>query len=259
MDFKTFGNQKNPSLLLLHGLAMTWKSFDEIVPLLMDDYFLVIPVLDGHNPDNRSNFQTVQEEAEKIEKKVVDDFDRHLSGVLGFSLGGTIAIELLTRNKIQMDRVILDGACASTPGSLSRPYASMWISMLSKFTDGKNISSFLKKVTGSGDVEALYNMLFFNLSEKTITNACKAAFEYEISPYVGQSKAQVTFWHGQREPYPAKTAKKMKEYLPAMRIRIFGNLGHGELFSRFPQRYVVEIRNFLLPENQSTDALQTES
>ena len=45
MDFKTFGNQKNPSLLLLHGLAMTWKSFDEIVPLLMDDYFLVIPVL----------------------------------------------------------------------------------------------------------------------------------------------------------------------------------------------------------------------
>ncbi len=102
-------------------------------------------------------------------------------------------------------------------------------------------------------------MLFFNLSEKTITNACKAAFEYEISPYVGQTKAQVTFWHGQREPYPAKTAKKMKEYLPAMRIRIFGNLGHGELFSRFPQRYVAEIRNFLLPENQSTDALQTES
>ena len=34
---------------------------------------------------------------------------------------------------------------------------------------------------------------YFNLSEKTITNACKAAFEYEISPYVGQTKAQVTF------------------------------------------------------------------
>ncbi|HNY94000.1 MAG TPA: hypothetical protein PKJ88_04805, partial [Flexilinea sp.] len=33
--------------------------------------------------------------------------------------------------------------------------------------------------------------------------------------------------------YPAKTAKKMKEYLPAMRIRIFVNLGHGELLAAF--------------------------
>ena len=253
MDFKTFGMSDKPPLMLIHGLGMTWQCFKEIIPLLEEDYFLILPVLDGHNPQNHSTFQSVSDTAEKIETYIDNNFQGHLASLLGFSLGGTIVIEMLTRQKVKFDQVILDSPCLETMGIFKRTYASMWISQLNKFVKGKDISGFLKKVNGSHDVSNYYLSLFFHLSPKTIQNACREAYSYPIPAALAEVSSRMVYWHGDRDANATGSAKAMKVLLPSMRIRIFGGLGQGELLMRFPLRYSAQIRNFLNPETQPSD------
>ena len=253
MDFKTFGMPDKPPLMMIHGLGMTWECFKEIIPLLEEDYYLILPVLDGHNPQNRSNFQSVSDAAEKIETFIDNNFQGHLANLLGFSLGGTIAIEMLARQKVRIDQVILDGPCLETMGILKRAYASMWIFQLNRFVKGKDISGFLKKFNGSQDVRNYYLSLYFHLSPKTIQNTCKEAYCYRIPAAIADVSSRMVYWHGDRDANGTGSAKAMKALLPALRIRIFGGIGHGDLLMRFPQRYSAQIRNFLNPETQSSE------
>ncbi len=251
MDFKTFGKSQNPAIMLIHGLGATWRSCQALVELLEADYYLILPVLDGHNPDNRSNYQSAAEEADKIEDYLNTHHKGHLNTLVGFSIGGTIALELLKRGKVTFDQVILDSPCLKTMGILHSAYASMWISQLNKFTKGNDISRFLRRVCGSQDVRNYYNSLFFKLSRKTIQNACREGFGYAPPPQVAESQSRLVYWLGERDANGMKSAKALKRIQPAMRIRIFGGLGQSELFYRFPELYAAEIRNFLNPKEKT--------
>lgn len=98
MRFLTHGDKSNKSILLIHGMANTSDLFDPLLPYLKD-YYVTVCELDGHSLKEQGTFVSVEDAAEKIERYVKDNLDGKLYGLLGFSLGGTIATELISRGK----------------------------------------------------------------------------------------------------------------------------------------------------------------
>lgn len=97
------------SLLLIHGMANTSDLFDPLLQYLKD-YYVIVVELDGHSAKEKGTFISVSDAAEKIERYVKENIEGRLFGLLGFSLGGTIATELISRRKIEVDRTVLDAA-----------------------------------------------------------------------------------------------------------------------------------------------------
>jgi len=55
----------------------------------------------------------------------------------------------------------------------------------------------------------------------------------------------IIFWHGSNEPYPFKSARLLKRYLPQMEEKVFDNMGHGQMLNEHPEEYGELILNFM--------------
>lgn len=57
MKFHEFGNKNQTTVMLIHGLGTTWeKSFGKVIPVLTPHYYVVAVELDGHDPEEKSNY-----------------------------------------------------------------------------------------------------------------------------------------------------------------------------------------------------------
>ena len=103
MRFIEHGNTEHRSLMLIHGMANTADYFDPLLPYLKD-YHVVVCELDGHSASKQGAFISITEESRNIEEYVGEKLDGRLYGLLGFSLGATICVELLSRGRIEVER-----------------------------------------------------------------------------------------------------------------------------------------------------------
>jgi pimeloyl-ACP methyl ester carboxylesterase len=101
-------------LLLLHGVMMSARAWDRVVPLLSDSYDVVVPTAAGHRGGPvLSGRATVAE--------LTDHTERHLDAlgldtvhVAGNSLGGWMGVELARRGRAR-------SVCGLSPAGFWRP------------------------------------------------------------------------------------------------------------------------------------------
>lgn len=108
MKFYTFGDEKNPVLMLFPGTCCHWKSnFEKVIPLLMDSYRVVCVSYDGFDESETTTFISMNQEVEKIEAYIQEQYDGHILAAYGCSLGGSFVGLLISRKNIHMDYGIL--------------------------------------------------------------------------------------------------------------------------------------------------------
>ncbi|PKM53625.1 MAG: hypothetical protein CVU98_14075 [Firmicutes bacterium HGW-Firmicutes-3] len=66
MLFNEFGNKQNKAIILIHGYGISWRMWKPQIDVLSNDYFVIVPVLDGHDIENKSTFTTVEKAAADI-------------------------------------------------------------------------------------------------------------------------------------------------------------------------------------------------
>lgn len=59
MRFIEHGNNKNRILIFINGTLMPWQMWKPEIQYFSKDYFVIIPVLDGHDIETKSIFTTV--------------------------------------------------------------------------------------------------------------------------------------------------------------------------------------------------------
>ena len=151
MRFLTHGDKENRPLMLIHGMANTSDLFDPLLPYLKD-YYVIVCELDGHSRNESGDFVSVKDAAQKIEKYVNDNLNGRLYGLLGFSLGGTIATEVIGRGNIEVARTILDAAFVIKMGVMTYPFK--WIFQGSIWSIKKNIhvpKALVESIMGKGN------------------------------------------------------------------------------------------------------------
>ncbi|MCB2340407.1 alpha/beta fold hydrolase [Clostridium estertheticum] len=60
MLFREFGNKNNKAIILIHGYGISWRMWKSQIEVFSKDYFVIVPVLDGHDTGNNSTFTTVE-------------------------------------------------------------------------------------------------------------------------------------------------------------------------------------------------------
>ena len=110
MNFITFGNKNNKSILFIHGLASTADLCFKALLAYLQDYFVIFCELDGHYGTNPKDLTSMKETIDSIESYILNEISGSVYGLCGFSMGATIAVELIGRGNISASRVLLDAA-----------------------------------------------------------------------------------------------------------------------------------------------------
>lgn len=243
--FNTYGDKTLPSLMLIHGMANTAQScYGRIVPYL-DEYYVILCELDGHTDKETGLFISIEDSCEKIEQYVAQNLGGILFELSGFSMGATLAVELMARNNIEIKKVILDAAFCVKMGVLTPLYTNIFCWALNRIKSGKTIPAIMiESVMGKGN-RNIVDTFYKNVEIQSIKNACRDVYRYEISSEISNFSGEVAFWCGSNEPYPKKTAKLLKRYLPKMQVEVFEGMGHGQFLNEHPEEYAQKINGFV--------------
>lgn len=115
MYYEIYGQGK--PLVLIHGGGSTIQtSFEKIIPLLAKNRQVIAVELQAHGRTNDRNADlTFEQDADDI-ATLLENLNIHKSDFLGFSNGGTTALQIAIRHPKIVDKIILGSALAKRNG-----------------------------------------------------------------------------------------------------------------------------------------------
>lgn len=244
MNYLTYGNKENKTLVFIHGMASTALLCYEQILKYLDNYYVVLVEIDGHSSNVEGDLEDITKSCDDIEKYIHKQFDGHIYGLCGFSLGGTMAIELIGRGNIIVDRVLLDAAFTVKMGIKTKPFEICFTKVIQRIQQGKKIPKFLLDYAMGKDNNSVIEMLYHNVTSNTIINACEFVYKYEIPLKLKDFRNPVLFLRGEEERYPKKSAVILKKHLPQMEEKVFKKMGHGQYLHEHPAAYANELIKF---------------
>lgn len=238
MKFYEFGTENSKKLVLIHGMSTTWKmSFGEFIEKAQDTFHIIAVALDGHNPQEKSELISVEEEANKLESYLLEKHNGEIDVVYGASLGGTVLFHLLMGNKVKVKTAICDGTMMLNYGIFAKPAAKFMASISSKMAKGE--AKFMMKLMGIESKEVLEQKMYTGASKATIYNSCMGCYAADIPENYSDTTA-IHLWYGSKETEPPKFAAKLKKKDAKVSIKVFENYGHGGLLE-YPEELLSEI------------------
>ena len=245
MLFNEFGNKENPPVLLLHGMMQRWETEYEMLKPLEDHFRLIIPAQDGFYGGS-SDFTSFSDQARQIEEYLHAHFGGKIYGAYGASQGGLMLTELLTRNKVDLGVVIMDGCYVAHQGKLSGKVTA-WM-----FKKYKNTGKFpavihvMMKLMGlkSEDL-GMMDSMYLKASNTSVDRNFIENYTYHTRPEIAENKTMVHLWCGSKEPYALKSHKILKKYLKNYHEEVMPGFGHGEFLLKHQRECCEKIRNTL--------------
>ena len=114
MEIMEFGNPEDRCLILIHGFESPWQIWKPYVEAYRDQFYILVPILPGHNPGRKERFDSFDECArelrgvEELYKQVTGkDLDPYYRPPQG----------IFSRENLKMDRLIFSSSpvCAWNP------------------------------------------------------------------------------------------------------------------------------------------------
>ena len=96
MRYVEYGNQNPETVILLHGGGLSWWNYRDVAQLLSERFHVVLPILDGHAGSD-APFTSIEDNAARFIAHIDQYFGGNVPAICGLSLGGQIAVEMLTQ------------------------------------------------------------------------------------------------------------------------------------------------------------------
>ena len=244
MNFLTYGDKNKQSILFIHGMASTALLCYEPFLEYLNNYYVILAEVDGHS-DSLGELDSLAENCTEIERFIIENLDGVLYCLSGFSMGGTMAVEIVGRGNVRISKVLLDAAFLTKMGVLTKLYEKLFCRGISWMQRGKKIPKPLMDFIMGKDNDSVVEMLYPRVTSKTITNVCEYVYRYEIPEEIKRYIGQVEFWYGSNEPYPRKSAALLKQYLPQLKVIEFENMGHGQYLHEQSADYAEKIIDYM--------------
>lgn len=243
MLFNEFGKKENPPVLLLHGMMQNWHSEYEILKPLEKYYRLIIPAQDGFY-DGSGDFTSFADQARQIEEYIHKNYNGKIYGAYGASQGGLMLTEILTRNKIQIGTVIMDGCYVAHQGKLSG-VVTAW--MFKKYKNKGEFPALIMvtmKLCGlKAEDLGMMDSLYMKATDNSVKRNFVENYTYRTRPEIAQNDAMVHLWCGSKEPYALKSHKELKRYLKNYKEEIMDGFGHGEFLLKHSNKCCEKIKS----------------
>jgi pimeloyl-ACP methyl ester carboxylesterase len=233
-----FGQQNPDVVMLLHGGGLSWWNYREVAELLAERYHVVLPVLDGH-ADSDAPFTSIEDNAARLISYIDAHFGGQVLAIGGLSLGGQIAVEMLSQRKDICRYALLESVLVK-PSKLTAamigPTFGMSYGLIKQKWFAKLQADYL------GIPKPLFDDYFRDtcaLSKADMIAFLKANSLYTIKPGLSETTAKTKIVAGAKEPKSIRdSAKLLREAIPGSRMEILPGLRHGDLSIIKPEQYV---------------------
>lgn len=254
MKFYEFGKENENTIILLPGNMMTHRQFENIVPLLENEYHVITVSFDGFDETGETTYSTAEEQAKKLAEYIRVNLGGKVNLVLSESLGGAPAAFLTREKDIEVGCLIIDGASYWNLGIFnSIAKATLYkipYSIISKAKDSGKIKmpSWLLKSMGltQDEIDAMTHQMCLSVSAETLKNTFIEGID--LYPHMDKWEARkdipIACWYGENEANMKKAVKSLKRAFPNLEVQCFKGLGHGGLTGN-PERFVDAVLKFI--------------
>ena len=248
MKFLQFGNAENKKIMLIHGFQVPWQVWEPQINYFSQTYYVIVPILDGHHPIEKSTFASVQKEAEEIEKYCIEQYDGQLFAICGMSMGGSIAAALWANGKVHIEKLFLDAAPLVRQNKmLTVLLTNQYISLTHKTRqrDVKTLNMCEKTFIPKQYMPCFLEMMDA-MSDETIKNGVTSVGQFQLPKNVKCDNIDIIYYYGTRlnEMLAKKSAKYLKKHYPQAKVVCLKGYSHGELVLRHPDQYIKVVEQF---------------
>lgn len=74
MEILEFGNKEKDKIILIHGFETPYQIWEKYIEHYKNDYHIIVPILQGHNPNIKEDFISFEESAKDIEDYIISRY-----------------------------------------------------------------------------------------------------------------------------------------------------------------------------------------
>ena len=237
MQYVEYGAHNSQTVILLHGGGLSWWNYRDVAQLLSDRFHVVLPILDGH-ADSDAPFNSIEDTAAKI----ISHIDEHLGGkvlaVGGLSLGGQIAVEMLTQRSDICRFALLESVLvkpSKLTHALIKPTFGMSYGLIKQKWFAKMQAAYL------GIPQTLFDNYYRDtckISKEDMIAFLQSNSAYSIKPALRDTQAKVHIVFGSKEQSSIRTSGKLlNRMIPDSTLENLPGYNHGDLSLNHPQAY----------------------
>lgn len=244
MEIKRFGNPEGKKIMLLHGNLMCWRQFENVIPLLEEEFDVYAVSFDGFDGTGKTTYTTAQEQADKLEAYLIHHCGGSLDALFAESLGCGPAVCLKASKNIRIRRMILSGPEYLDFGILNPLILKIMPQKQYQTAKTKTIPAWalrFMRQTEAG-MQTMLRRIPDHVSLESVYATWKVGlYLYRWMPEP-QLDADVTCWYGQREGHMKKAIEKLRMVYPKLTVRCFPDFGHGDILNH-PQLLVQSLKD----------------
>ena len=263
MIIHEFGEANPRKLLFFPCTAERWTSFEDSVKLLAKEYHVMLVMPDGHEPQEKKDFTSVEQTVDETVAWLRARSIRSLDALYGLSMGGGMAMHLIACGKFPVKRVLVDAGTA--------PYTyPRWICKIICVRDFLMMKALVasrrlleagfppERFTPEGyDAKEVYDEIQQYLktySNRTIWNIFWSANNYSVPEKAPETETEMLFWVGEDEwGSRFRDLKWAKRYFPRMKVRTIPKMAHAEYCMIHPRAFAEDALAYFLRGDAKTD------
>jgi 2-succinyl-6-hydroxy-2,4-cyclohexadiene-1-carboxylate synthase len=244
LAFKTHGNESKPPLIFLHGFLGCKEDWNPLIESLKKDYFCVTIDLPGHghsilNPEDTVSFKQTIEGVYKI----YSDLRLGLMTLIGYSMGGRVAMGYASAYPLSVDRLIIE---SSFPGYENQKDKERRLETdfdLAEELEAGSMAQFLDKWYRFQLFKSLREHPTFSLLKKgreqndpiQVSKALKqlsSGLQPSYWSLFGNGAFPIYYVTGEWDKKYCLVANKIKDRYPQCNITIISKAGHNVHFEQ---------------------------
>ena len=245
MRYVEYGNQNPETVILLHGGGLSWWNYRDAAHLLSDSLHVVLPILDGHT-DSDAPFTSIEDNAARIIAHIDEHFGGKVLAIGGLSLGGQIAVEILTQRPDICRFALLESTLvkpSKLTHALIKPTFGMSYGLIKQKWFAKLQAAYL------GIPKKLFNDYFrdtYKISKEDMIAFLESNSAYSIKPALGNTKAKVHIVFGSKEQASICTSGNLlNRMLSDSTLEVLPGYRHGDLSLNHPEQYAQMLLNLI--------------
>ena len=244
MTVTEYGKQHRETVLLLHGGGLSWWNYREVAKLLAEQYHVVLPVLDGHAGSD-APFTTIEENAARLISYIDTHFNGQVLAIGGLSLGGQIALEILSQRPDICQFALIESALvkpSKLTATLIGPTFGMSYSLIKQRWFARMQATYL------GIPMTMFDDYFRDtgkISKADMIAFLKANSLYTIKPSLSETRTKVKIVAGSREQKSIlDSAKLLHSTIPGSQLEVLLGLRHGDLSINHPAQCIQMLKKW---------------
>ena len=245
MNVIEFGKQNKDTIILLHGGGLSFWNYWYVSLGLEKDYHVIPLVLDGH-AGSEEGFTSIEHNAAKIIRYIDTNFGGQVMTIGGLSLGGQIALEILSQRPDICRYALIESALVK-PSKLTRALIGPTFGMSYGLVKQRWFAKLQAKYLGIPE-EFFWDYYLDTcaIHKDDMIAFLKANCAYAIKPTLSETTAKVKIVAGSREQKSIlDSAKLLHKTIPGSELEILPGLRHGDLSINHPEQYTNILRSWI--------------